>query len=126
MTALNLIYYKQQEFAIITDTIIKTFQVPRFTETNRYSQSDLYNAALTLDFDLIDQIVQDIPADETQDNDMVMSEDETYAMQSQMSYGDLSKKSDTRSQITISSLKNYTDDFCQLWRPWLKDLNAPT
>ena len=79
--------------AIITDTMIKTFQVPRFTESNRYSQSDLYNAALTLDFDLIDQIVQDeFPADETQDNDMVMSEDETYAMQSEMSYGDLSKK----------------------------------
>ena len=79
--------------AVITDTMIKTFQVPRFTESNRYSQSDLYNAALTLDFELIDQIVKDeFPADETNGNDALMSEDETYGTQSAMSYGDLSKK----------------------------------
>ena len=79
--------------AVITDTMIKTFQVPRFTESNRYSQSDLYNAALTLDFDLIDQIVRDeFPADEPNGNDVTMSEDETYAQLSEMSYGDLSKK----------------------------------
>ena len=79
--------------AVITDTMIKTFQVPRFTESNRNSQSDLYNAALNLDFGLIDQIVQDeFPADEANGNDAMMSEEETYAKQSEMSYGDLSKK----------------------------------
>ena len=79
--------------AVITDTMIKTFQVPRFTESNRYSQSDLYNAALTLDFDLIDQIVRDeFPADEPNGSDVTMLESETYAQLSEISYGDLSQK----------------------------------
>ena len=39
--------------AAITDTLVRTFQVPRFIESNRYSQSYLYEAAMTLDFDVI-------------------------------------------------------------------------
>ena len=73
--------------ATITDTITRTFQVPRFTESNRYSQSDLYQAALSLDFDLINQIVTDeFPADDDQEMNGALAEDEDYSFSSPKSY----------------------------------------
>lgn len=78
--------------AAITDMMVRTFQVPRFTESNRYSQSDLYEAALTLDFDLIDQIVtEEFPADEAQGIIAAMAEVEDYSTTSPNSYADTTK-----------------------------------
>ena len=63
--------------------------MPRFTGSNRYSQSDLYEAALTLDFDLIDQIVtEEFPVDEAQGIIAAMAEIEDYSTQAPNSYAD--------------------------------------
>ena len=75
--------------AAITDMIVRTFQVPRFTESNRYSQSDLYEAAFTLDFDLITQIVtEEFPADEAKGIIAALEEAEDYSTQIPNSYAD--------------------------------------
>ena len=75
--------------AAITDMIVRTFQVPRFTESNRYSQSDLYEAAFTLDFDLITQIVtEEFPADDAKGMIAALEEAEDYSTQTPNSYAD--------------------------------------
>ena len=43
---------------IITDSLIKIAQVPRFAESNRHSNTDLVNAALRLDFEGACQIIE--------------------------------------------------------------------
>ena len=79
--------------ALIIDTIVRAFQVPRFSESNRFSQSDLYNAALTLNFALIDEIVtQEFPEDVRSKTDMQLKETETYTQNAQLSYGDMTLK----------------------------------
>ena len=79
--------------ALIIDTIVRAFQVPRFSESNRFSQSDLYNAALTLNFALIDEIVtQEFPEDARSKTDMQLKETETYTQNAQLSYGDMTSK----------------------------------
>ena len=78
--------------AAITDMMVRTFQVPRFTESNRYSQSDLYEAALTLDFDLINQIVsEEFPDDESKGIIKAMAETEDYSLSAPTSYANTSK-----------------------------------
>ena len=78
--------------AAITDMMVRTFQVPRFTESNRYSQSDLYEAALTLDFELINQIVsEEFPADEAKGIIEAMAESEDYSLNEPTSYANTTK-----------------------------------
>ena len=77
----------------ITDTMVRTFQVPRFTESNRYSQSDLFEAALSLDFALIDQIVtEEFPADDETGIIDAMAEREDYSVSAPKSYADTAKQ----------------------------------
>ena len=79
--------------AAITDMMVRTFQVPRFTESNRYSQSDLHEAALTLDFDLINQIVsEEFPDDEFKGIIEAIAETEDYSLSAPTSYANTSKQ----------------------------------
>ena len=81
--------------AAITDTLVRTFQVPRFTESNRFSQNDLYEAALSLDFGLISQIVtQEFPSDSGNSVSASMAETEDYSHHVPTSYAN------TTTQIT--------------------------
>ena len=76
--------------AAITDTIVRSFQVPRFTESNRYSQSDLYEAALNLDYEVITQIVkEEFPADEKGAIIEAMAETEDYSVNAPVSYANM-------------------------------------
>ena len=78
--------------AAITDTLVRSFQVPRFTESNRYSQTDLYEAALSLDFGLITTIVsEEFPHDDTQMIIEEMQEREDYSIKAPNSYGNTAK-----------------------------------
>lgn len=43
---------------IITDSLLTVAKVPRFAESNRYSNRDLITAALRLDFDLVCEIIE--------------------------------------------------------------------
>ena len=78
--------------AAITDTIVRTFQVPRFNESNSYSQSDLYEASLALDFGVIKQIVsEEFPADGPQSVIEAMVEREDYSENEPLSYAETTK-----------------------------------
>ena len=78
--------------AAITDTLVRSFQVPRFTESNRYSQTDLYEAALSLDFGLITTIVsEEFPHDNTQMIIEEMQEREDYSIKAPNSYSNTAK-----------------------------------
>ena len=66
--------------------------MPRFTESNRYSQTDLYEAALSLDFDLITTIVsEEFPHDNTQMIIEEMQEREDYSIKAPNGYGNTAK-----------------------------------
>jgi phosphoenolpyruvate carboxylase len=79
--------------AVIMDAIVRVFQVPRFAESNRFSQSDLYEAAISLEFDLVDQIVSaEFPAEEATDNLGEIGEPEDYSTTASLSYADTTQK----------------------------------
>ena len=75
--------------ALIMDSIVRVFQVPRFAESNRFSQSDLYEAAITLDFDLVAQIVAaEFPSDDDTKTDGSFHEPDSYSQQAHLNYAD--------------------------------------
>ena len=79
--------------AVIMESIVRVFQVPRFTESNRFSQSDLYEAAITLDFDLVEQIVAaEFPSDDRDYGTGTFDERDSYSQESHLNYADTVQK----------------------------------
>ncbi|MGC6517322.1 MAG: phosphoenolpyruvate carboxylase [Candidatus Puniceispirillaceae bacterium] len=77
--------------ALITQQIVQVFQVPRFTESNQHSQTDLFDAAMRLDFAMIEEIVRaEFPADPPHATQANFEETETYGDEIPSSYGSLS------------------------------------
>ena len=78
---------------LISDSLIRVSQVPRFAESNRHSNADLMAAAIKLDFDTVCMIVEQEFPDMGHDDKPVLAEAESYSTASTASY------SQTRARI---------------------------
>ena len=74
--------------ALIMDSLIRVSQVPRFAESNRYSNSDLISAALRLDFETVCTIVEIEFPDITSAERPELAETESYKDGNPSSYAD--------------------------------------